>query len=131
MPDAARLSARTEALIHDGRVDFAALDPSLQSRVLAIVCGDRGAGQELRELNPWIESVLSRLGGEATEEVRHNAEVVRRDYAPEVGGRRLRDLYRSVLAADRSDPVEPIACADHVLDAFLDLPRFHPIRVLP
>ena len=43
-------------------------------------------------------------------------------------GRRLLNLYEQVAASDRTAQPQPIEHGERVLDAFLDVARFRPIR---
>jgi hypothetical protein len=60
--------------------------------------------------------------------VQANAQVVRRDYSVAACGRRLSQLYRAVAGSPRAASPRPFH-AERILDEFLSLARFQPVRV--
>ena len=58
-----------------------------------------------------------------------NAELVRSGYSLASCGRRLLKIYRSVADSGRGDGLKPPPRGDRILGSFLELPRFHPLRV--
>jgi len=131
VPNAATLTSRIEEWLDDGAVDFARLDPALQTRVIDRVRDDPEGRRRLLDLNPWMEPAAHSLRPDATQVVQKNAEAVRRSYSLGACGRRLRDLYQAIAAAPRGQRLERLVGADQVLSAFLDVERFFPLRVLP
>ncbi|MBV8228751.1 MAG: hypothetical protein JO329_02090, partial [Planctomycetaceae bacterium] len=129
--DPTTLAAQVEESVSDGTVDFAMLDPALQRLVIGRVRDDEGRRRRLLDLNPWMEHSLDRSGASSEDVVRQNAEAVRRTYALDSFGPQLRDLYRTIAGSPRSDPLKSLTQPRRVLNAFLNLNRFHPIRVLP
>ena len=129
--DSATLAAQVEELVSDGTVDFAMLDPALQSRVIGRVRDDENARRRMLDLNPWMEHSLNLSAASSAEDIRQNAEAVRRAYALDVFGPRLRDLYRAIAGSPRSDRLKSLTQPRQVLNTFLHLERFCPIRVLP
>jgi glycosyltransferase involved in cell wall biosynthesis len=129
-PPADLLSGALDALIEDGQVDFAALTSARQAEVIRQVVSHGHRRQQLRARNAWIDTALGDSQADAAT-VRHNADVVRREYSLDACGRRLMQIYRSALASPRSEPTQPLADAERILGEFLNLSRFQPIRVEP
>ena len=129
--DSTTLAAEVEESVSDGTVDFAMFDPSLQRRVIGRVRDDEGGRRRLLDLNPWMEYSLNLSGASSADVVQQNAEAVRRTYALDALGPHLRDLYRTIAGSPRSDRLKSLTQPRQVLNAFLNLKRFHPIRVLP
>ncbi len=124
MPPRQSLERGVRAHLRGDAVDFASLAPWLQAEVIEAVARDPGRQRDLRDRNPWIR----RASDSATATVERNAEVVRNAYSLEVCASRLERIYHGLGAASRSCEIEPAADSNTVLDAFLDLKRFHPIR---
>jgi hypothetical protein len=129
--DSATLAAQVEELEGDSTVDFAKLDPALQSRVIGRVRGDESGRRRLLDLNPWMEHSLNLPTASLAEEIQHNAEAVRRAYALDAFGPRLRDLYRAIAGSPRGEGLKSLTQPRQVLNSFLHPKRFFPIRVLP
>jgi glycosyltransferase involved in cell wall biosynthesis len=127
LPPPSEFHRELDGLVVDGLVDFGSLPSQHQQQVVGQVADSDERRRRLRCLNPWLEGALQqdRTCGPVVEE---NANVVRRGYSLEACGRRLSQLYRAVAASPRT------ACprtfhAERILDEFLSLPRFQPIRV--
>jgi len=129
LPSEGDFGRQLDGLITDGLVDFGHLGAKLQEEIIRTVRSQARRRDLLRELNPWVESALSLDQAASVPVIESNAQAVRRCYSLEVCGRRLRGIYESVVAGDRVNGVEPLAHGERILDAFLDLERFHPIRV--
>ena len=107
------------------------LDPALQSRVIGRVRDDENARRRILDLNPWMEHSLNLSAASSAEDIQQNAEAVRRAYALDAFGPRLRDLYRAIAGSPRSDRLKSLTQPRQILNTFLHLERFCPIRVLP
>jgi hypothetical protein len=83
---------------------------------------------QLLELNPVLQGLMAVDRTSRCALVASNARVVRRQYSLAAIGRRLRDVYAAVQQSPPSDAHE-LAGGSRLLDAFLHLARFHPIRV--
>jgi glycosyltransferase involved in cell wall biosynthesis len=129
--DSTTLAAQVKELVSDGTVDFAMLDPALQSRVIGRVRDDQSGKRRLLDLNQWMEHSLNLSRASSAEDIQQNAEAVRRAYALDAFGPRLRDLYRAIAGSPRSDRLKSLTQPRQVLNTFLHLKRFCPIRVLP
>jgi hypothetical protein len=127
LPSPSELHHELDGLVVDGLVDFGSLTSRHQQQVVEQVADSDQRRRRLRYLNPWIEEAL-RPDRACETVVAENANVVRRVYSLEACGRRLGRLYRAVADSPRT------ACrrtfhAERILDQFLSLPRFQPIRV--
>ncbi len=126
LPPPAELRRELDGLVVDGAVDFGALSSREQQQILEQVTGSGERQRQLRRLNGWIEAALQPERTVAV--VEENAAVVRRVYSLETCGRRLRELYRAVADSPRAAARQPFDAA-RILDEFLSLSRFQPIRV--
>lgn len=122
------LRAKTDDLVHDGLADFAAYTTSMQQTIIKRVASDTSSRELVRAANPWIVDALR--SHEANQQaVEHNAEVVRSSYSLASCGRRLSDIYHRVRASDRDHSHVPLPHGERILQGFLDISRFHPLRV--
>lgn len=129
LPPAAQFRRELDDLVVDGLVDFGALTGLHQQQVLGQVADSDLRRRRLRSLNAWLEEALQtdRACGLAVEE---NATAVRQAYSLAACGQRLAQLYRTVVASDRTARPPPLD-GERILDQFLSLARFQPIRVEP
>ena len=130
-PSAVELEREIESLVHSGCVDFGSLTPELQCRVLRAVNHDDACRARLRDLNPWIDIALSRTVHDCETIIGENAAVIRERYSLEASGERMWNVLRGVAASPRDEDPSVLPHAEQILDAFLDLDRFHPLRVAP
>jgi hypothetical protein len=126
-PSAAQFHEELVLLLADGLLDFARCSARLQALVVSWVAREDARRTELLELNPVLGTLLGPVA-ERLPVTAHNAAVVRAHYGLQSAGLRLRDLYRTVLDSPRGREAE-LPRGDSILDAFLSLSRFHPIRV--
>jgi len=129
LPPAARFRRELDGLVVDGLVDFGSLIWLHQQQVIGQVADSDLRRRRLRSRNPWLEDALRTDGGHGPE-VEQNAATVRRGYSLEACGQRLARLYRAVVASDRTARPQPLD-GERILDQFLSLARFQPIRVEP
>ena len=109
-------------------IDFGDLDAALQERVLRTICSDARCSEILHQINPWIPDAVTNNDAEYFAEAEQNAAVVQREYSMEITGRRLSDIYQSVMASPREGPLTTLTAGEHIVDAFLSLSRFRPVR---
>jgi hypothetical protein len=117
-----------QRLIVDGTVDFASLSSELQEQAIRHVAADSRQRDDLLTLNPWIAASVEGVRRGDAELIAHNAAAVRDFISLEVSGRRLKDLYDMVRRSDASS-VEGLGHGKRILEEFLDVSRFHPVRV--
>lgn len=127
LPPPSEFRRQLEELAVEGLVDFGSLTSRHQQQIVQQVVDSDQRRRQLLRLNGWIETALER-GRSCADVVDENAAVVRRVYSLEACGRRLGDLYRAVAGSPRAAGVPPFH-AERVLDEFLGLARFQPIRV--
>jgi hypothetical protein len=127
-PDQATLDNRFDRLVADGWVDFSHLASPLQQQVIDRLQSDSAAQARFADRNPWVQ-LASGQDIPSIEDVHHNAEVVRSCYGLQGSGRRLCELYAQVLSRGTAGPVTALPEAGSILRNFLDLARFHPVRV--
>jgi glycosyltransferase involved in cell wall biosynthesis len=118
-----------DAKTRNGFVDFGDLDAALQERVLRRVCSDTHGLEALLATNPWLRDAVAARDAEYFAEAEKNAAVVRSEYSLEVSGRRLSQIYHAVMASSRQGPLGALTGGERILDAFLSLPRFRPVRI--
>lgn len=119
------LEEGVQSKLRNGCIDFGDLDANLQERVIRKVCGDAKALELLVQANPILRDAFydARFAAEAE----RNAAVVMARYSLDGTGRRLFDIYQSVMASRRS-ALSGLA-GERILDAFLSLRRFRPVRI--
>ncbi len=106
-------------------IDFAALPSSLQRSVIEQTHGNAAARTELLSLNPQCR----RPDANDASVVAENAAVVTGSFSIEASAARLIAAYRAVIASPPQSNLEPLSSPGAVLDGFLSLDRFHPLRV--
>ncbi len=125
-PSPENMGRAISEVLQGDMVDFAALTPTLQRRVIQSARERSDVRDELNNLNPWLEG-LSRLCPEtACDLIRHNAQVVRTNYSLAECGRRLSKVYQD-LAQCECGPVESLPDGPKVLDFFLQFDRLRPV----
>ena len=129
VPESRWLERNIERKIEAGQVDFGDLDVALQSRVLERLAHDTNARQQLADHNPTMLETLSNNTALLDETVAENANIVDQHYSVDASGQRLVDLYTSVFECSASRTIKPPENADAILDAFLSLDRFRPLRI--
>lgn len=120
------VNRRVATLLEHEHLDFALLDTSAQSHMIRRVCRNVSARDQLLAANPFLEPSLTRPPDASM--IKQNAEIVRQTYSLEAGGRRLRDLYQTVLASPISSHLGALPSGQSILNAFLDIQRLHPMR---
>jgi glycosyltransferase involved in cell wall biosynthesis len=129
-PPGRELQRDISALVRDGHVDFAACTRRAQRRVIELAVADSAARDHLLRAQPGIAEGLSARAPDRAL-IDHNVQVVRQHYSLERCGTRLLDLYERVGAEGTGGRLEPLAGADRILSSFLELSKFHPLRVEP
>ncbi|NIP85108.1 MAG: hypothetical protein GTO03_05935 [Planctomycetales bacterium] len=128
LPTGETLGRQVDQLGEGGVVDFGRCGSAAQRQVIQRVVGDAGCRQQLLGLNPAVAEALGRKVGDRGH-IDENARIVRREYSLVPSGRRLGAVYQRVAGSPRGDDLRPLAEGHRVLDHFLDLSRFCPLRV--
>lgn len=123
------LEVGLEEKLREGCVDFGDLTADVQELVLRKVCGEGAARKLLLLRNPGLRDTLASQDNSLAAEVSRNSDLVRSEYSLEVSGRQLSKVYRSVMESPRTPPRAELVHGDRILNSFLNLRRFHPVRV--
>ena len=118
-----------QSLIQEDMIDFAMLDREQQAAVIEKVQQDAASREALFEKNPWLGEALAGIMQGETDDIERNAAVVRDHYSFAVSGKRLLEVYRSVVTSPRGGVITGPAQGASILNSFLNVRRFHPIRV--
>jgi hypothetical protein len=110
--------------IHNGCLDFGDLDEPMQEQVIRRVATVAAARTELLERNPTIGA----SGGENATVIEKNRQIIAQEFSLEQSGRRLNEVYQTVLPAPKMDDVPIPMDAKQVLNSFLDPARYRLIR---
>jgi glycosyltransferase involved in cell wall biosynthesis len=124
-PDRQALAQELLSMAPDETIDFAVLPSRLQEQVIRDVAGAALHRDGLLEANPWMNEVMVASNAGL---VGDNAATVRRQYALEACGRRLKQVYQTVFRSARDAKSQPPQNPLAILDAFLNISRFRPIR---
>ena len=116
-----------ESKLRDGCIDFGDLDADLQERVIRKVGGDAEALESLVQINPMLRDAIYLHDAVCLAEAEKNAAVVMARYSLGATGRRLFDIYQDLMTSRRG-PVSGLSAGERILDAFLNLRRFRPVR---
>ena len=127
-PPRDKLRRDVEGLVREGLVDFGVLDARHQRQIIRSLRSKAMHRDRLRETNGWIGQALSPDAAEDSPALERNAEVVRSKYCLQKCGRTLHGIYRAVAASRRDGSPRPPAQGRRIIEGFLDLSRFHPIR---
>lgn len=117
-----------QSKLRNGCIDFGDLDANMQEQVIRKVCGDAFALKSLVEINPVLREGMRLHDSLYLGEAERNATIVMARYSLDVIGRRLSDIYHKVMASRRS-PRTGLSDGERILDAFLCLSRFRPVRL--
>jgi hypothetical protein len=125
-PSPEDMSRAISEILQGDKVDFAALTPTLQRRVIQSARERSDVRDELKNLNPWFEELARLCPETAGDLIRHNAHVVGTNYSLAECGRRLNKVYQD-LARCECGPVESLPDGPLVLDFFLQFDRLRPV----
>lgn len=125
------LESAVRALARDGQVDFASLPSRFQEQVIRTVAASADRARELLQINPWITQVLGRGSAEARAAIEHNAACVRQHFSLDGAGRRLWAAYAALAQSSCREGLAAPEHGGHILQAFLNLEQFRPLRVEP
>ncbi|MEC7696871.1 MAG: hypothetical protein VYA11_07225 [Planctomycetota bacterium] len=117
-------------MLSGGVVDFAFLTPEMQEQLILHVHKHRSAADEILELNPLLEKSLFHQETEPSMQrcIVANREAVKNHYGPSSIGVHLRDIYCKLLGSPRDKEVIPLTRSATILESFLNLERFRPVR---
>jgi hypothetical protein len=121
--------AQLDRLMDGGTIDFAHLPTLLQQRVIRRAVQDESARQEICQLNPELETLLTGRFAMTPDVIASNADVVRQKYAMPQMADRLGTIYRRLLAQPAGKLDGPLPTGDRILTNLLRLSRLHPLRL--
>jgi hypothetical protein len=107
-------------------VDFSLLTPLLQEEIILHVHENREAADRILGLNPILEKSL--FAEHSQKMLVSNKEAVQKHYDASSTGVKLQTIYKQVLQSPRAEAVCCLSHEEKVLDSFLSLERFRPIR---
>jgi hypothetical protein len=81
------------------------------------------------EVNARLMQAISRIGAADEQLIERNAAAVRAGFSLSESGQRLCDILARCVKSDRTSQIDPPEHGHRVLDSFLSLSRFQPIRV--
>ena len=113
-------------VLSSGIIDFSMLTPLLQKEIISDVVKNKEKAKNIRQLNPLLEESLSFNHSQKT--IDSNAAAVQTNYAPSSTGAKLVKIYEQVLHSSRDKIVSPLSHGEKILESFLSLERFRPIR---
>ena len=115
-----------DRLVADGTIDFAMLTPEMQSVLILQLSSSFKHHEILFSQNPRVAESLSAIA--ESHALLKNARAVRDHYHPQICGRRLWIIYQSLLESEREIVLSNLERYDELLDFFLKIERFRPIR---
>jgi hypothetical protein len=124
----ADMAHRMAELTRDGLLDFAHCTSRLQAMLIHEVAVSPARRARLWELNPTLGNMLACERDGERSRIAGNARAVRRNYGLVGAGRRLREVYQRVYCSLPHE-LEALESSTTILDAFLSLTRFHPLRI--
>lgn len=123
------LRAGIDAKVQEDCFDFAALTVDLQASVLRRVAGNRYDKEVLLEKNPWITESICSDNDVSQCEVIRNDNIIRQSYSLSQSGARLASIYHQITKVDRIMSNDRLKYGDRMVSDFVNLNRFHPVRV--
>ena len=109
-------------------VDFALLSPSSQEDVIRQVSSSADQRDALHAANTHMAAAFGLTPAAVAATLERNAQVVRDNFAPRTCGDRLLRMYSAVLASERGARASALPHGERILDFFLGLQRFRPLR---
>ena len=110
-------------------IDFARLDLAQQSKLLKRVKTEAPLREILRELNPHVTRIGVADDLQAT--CARNCQVIAENFSPPIIGKKLADLYRSLLTCKPTEVIRQPDIARLVLGSFVHPNQLFPIRLEP
>ena len=122
------VAVRFDHLLAKGVIDFAMLTPDIQSELVLRLSKSCNAHDELFSKNPRLEDSL-RVPQEG-QSLTQNAQAVRDHYGPASCGKQLQNIYHALLKSQPEASIRGLERSDQILNSFLSIDRFRPVRWL-
>lgn len=122
------VAVRFDRLLAKGVIDFAILTPDIQSELILYLSKSCNAHDDLFAKNPHLEASLH--VSPEDQSLVQNARAVREHYGPASCGKQLQNIYHSLLKSEPEASIRSLERSDQILDSFLSIDRFRPVRSL-
>lgn len=122
------LRSEFDHLITDGLIDFAICNTGFQRQIVERLVRGQCDRNRILEINPSIGLSLKHRASDQSL-ISHNGDIIRREYSLDQCGNRLQGIYQRLVSSAREKMLQPPAHGNRVLESFLDLSRFQPLRV--
>ena len=122
------LHSEFESLVAGGTIDFAVLTRAHQTKLIERIAGRSTEITRICELNPAMQSVFQDDREAQRDSIQTNAETVLSEFSLESTGQTLHNVYQRLMEAEPSGLRAPES-PEAIRDGFLELFRFHPLRV--
>ncbi len=122
------LEKQLDERLSDEWIDFALLTFAAQQEVVRAVAGNKELAAAIVEENAQVMRPLSQDDANFDSTIQINAQIVLTRFGLAGTGERLRERYEQ-LARQPVGPVSSFAGADRILRQFVELSRFHPVRL--
>ena len=113
-------------ILSGSEVDFSVLTPPLQEEVIFNTFESQETAESILELNPTLEKSL--FGKHSKNTINSNIKAVHNKYDPLSTGQKLKMIYGQVLESSRETAESPLSHGETILESFLTMERFCPIR---
>ena len=107
-------------------VDFSLLTPQLQEEIIRMIVENTRFAQTILDNNPLLKKSIPLAGSQKI--LDHNANAVRNNYAPLSTGEKMKSIYDQIIYSSHRERADELVHAEKVLNAFLCLERFCPLR---
>lgn len=129
--DATALAHAEEQLdqrLNEEWIDFALLTTEAQREVIDAVTKDKDLAESIVDANEQVMRPLVQPNANFEATITANAKVVLARFGLRDTGERLREQYTKLMQ-QTPGPVRPFEGAGDILNQFVDLARFHPVRL--
>ncbi|MEW4563373.1 hypothetical protein AB1K70_12655 [Bremerella sp. JC770] len=126
--DHADLEKQLDERLSDEWIDFALLTVQAQQEVVRSVAGSKELAEAIVEENAQVMRPLTEEAANFDSTIQINSQIVLTRFGLPGTGQRLRERYLQ-LAKQQPGPVSSFNGANRILRQFVELSRFHPIRL--
>lgn len=126
--EAEDLEKQLDERLSDEWIDFALLTVEAQREVVQAVAGNRELAEAIVEENAQVMRPLTQDDANFDSTIQINSQIVLTRFGLKGTGERLRERYER-LAKLQPGPVSSFNGANRILRQFVELSRFHPVRL--
>ncbi len=122
------LDKQLDERLSDEWIDFALLTVEAQREVVRAVAKDKALGEAIVQENAHVMRPLTEENANFDSTIQINSQIVLTKFGLKGTGERLRERYQQLMR-QKPGPVSSFNGANRILRQFVELSRFHPVRL--